>query len=337
MLVYMLAMVDSEPSYTCQLDGETKGASKKSPDLRLKFTSDTISGTMSTKPYQCNANEPVNTLTCNECENSFPTFFSDADPERLNKWSDWTDCAMYNGTGIMYRYRDITSVSGQTKCCLSPCISLVDRQDSTIHTASSATGTEKNKELEKRYTLTEIILVALGCLLMGVILTALAFVLYMKRKQLGCFSKDIKDGRHDSKQQSATDMQYLTEGVAVKKYDPNNPKSKKENKAEEIQYQLLTSDQVGNDQQTYDELKVNEPRFDHKGDQPNSSRLQHTDNNYQIDQTPNFQCNNQGVYEYCRDNDIDGHSYCVLERENLSTKLRTTNMGRPETNAEGNS
>ncbi|KAL3852921.1 hypothetical protein ACJMK2_016526, partial [Sinanodonta woodiana] len=250
-----------------------------------------------------------------------------ADPEWLNKWSDWTVCAMYNGTGIMYRYRDITSVSGQTKCCLSPCIPLVDRQECTIHTgvlgswsnwsecitsgegykhrslkchsnqseclvpyngssfeistcipdsALSATGTEKNKELEKRYTLTEIILVALGCLLMGVLLTSLAFVLYMKRNQLGCFSKDIKDVRRDSKQQSAPDMQYLTESVAVKIYDTNNPKSKNENKAEETQYQLITSDQVGNDQQTYDELKVNEPPSALKGHQPNSSRLQHT-------------------------------------------------------------
>ncbi|KAL3852901.1 hypothetical protein ACJMK2_016507, partial [Sinanodonta woodiana] len=58
---------------------------------------------------------------------------------------------------------------------------------------SSTTEKENDKESQKCYTLTVIILVALGCLLMGVVVTTLVFVLYMKRRLRVCFSKHIKE------------------------------------------------------------------------------------------------------------------------------------------------
>ncbi|KAL3852900.1 hypothetical protein ACJMK2_016506, partial [Sinanodonta woodiana] len=78
---------------------------------------------------------------------------------------------------------------------------------------------------------------------------------------------------------------FLNESGLVKTYDPNSPKSadlKNKNKAEESQYESLSSNKVGNDQQIYNQLNVNESGPDRHGHQPIYSRLQHPGNDYQI-------------------------------------------------------
>ncbi|KAL3852919.1 hypothetical protein ACJMK2_016524 [Sinanodonta woodiana] len=339
LLVNLEAVVDSRVSYECEPEEEDsnetpnpndgyKNDTDENEDLWLEFTSDAISyKTNKTQHYFCDriTQKSKNIIKCNDKNISCPSSCS-GDP---SSWSSWSQCVT---SGEGYKHRSLKCPSNQSECLVPSNGSSFEISTCIPDSASSTTEKVNCKEIEKRYTLTEIILVALCCLLMGILLTTLVFVLYMKRTLQGCFSKHIKDVQGDSKQQSGPDMQFLSESGVVKKYDPNNPKSadsKNENKADDTKYQSLNSDQVGNDQKTYNQLNVNVSGSVRQGHQPSSSRLQQTGSGYKTDQITNLQHKN----DYFRDSDIDGHNYFVLERENMSYESRARNLGRPEAHA----
>ncbi|KAL3852920.1 hypothetical protein ACJMK2_016525 [Sinanodonta woodiana] len=216
----------------------------------MKFTNDTISDITSKQHYLCNVitEKPENIVQCYERKISYPISCA-GDP---SSWSSWSKC-ITSREG--YKHRSFKFLSSQSEC-------LVPSNTSSFEISTCIPEKENGKEVEKCFALTEIILVALGCLLMGILLTTMVFVFYMKRTQRGCFSKHIKNVQGDLKQHSGPDMQFLTESGVVKKYDSHNPSSansKTTKTAEETQYESLNSNQVGNDQRIYDHIY--EPRY----------------------------------------------------------------------------
>ncbi|KAK3580621.1 hypothetical protein CHS0354_013380 [Potamilus streckersoni] len=246
-------------------------------------------------------------------------------------WSSWSECL---STEEQYRHRSLLCPQIHLDCLQPSNGSSSERKNCTLNPVSFAQGSRQDDE--KRYTLPEIILVAFGCLLLGVVLTALLFIFYMKRTQQGCFSKSDKEVQVDSKPQSGPHVQLLAENSAVKKYDPKIPEtgdSKNENKFDESQYQSLSSNWIDNDRQTYNALQLKETRFHHHGNEPSSGRLKQTDNDEQTDSMTILAHETEGVSEYSRDSDHDGHNYFILESKNISRESKVRNLERPETYA----
>ncbi|KAK3580619.1 hypothetical protein CHS0354_013378 [Potamilus streckersoni] len=181
-------------------------------------------------------------------------------------------------------------------------------------------------EDEKRYTLTEISLVAIGCLLMGVILTALLFILYLKRTQQGCFSNTFKETQGDSKENPDPDLKFQTERIVVKKYDPQMPESA--DLTNENQYEAI---QIDNTQQMYTKLKFRKPRTDHHGDESSFGRLKLDGKDEQTEPTMDSPPETERLDEYIHDRDLGGHNYFIHETKTYSQEIKDSKLGGSET------